>query len=60
MDRNEVPQSNLSIASHIGLYLDIITDRFIGHLTSLTLALHIGLYFVIIMNRYGGTHIPLL
>jgi hypothetical protein len=40
MDRYRRPQTALTIAWHIGLYLAIILDRYRGPQTALTIALH--------------------
>jgi hypothetical protein len=44
MDRYEGPLTDLIIALHRGLSLDIITDRYEGTLTSPTITLHGALY----------------
>jgi hypothetical protein len=54
------PQTALTIALHIGLYLAIIMDHYRGPQTVLTIALHGGLYLAIILVSCRGLQTALI
>jgi hypothetical protein len=60
MDRCEVPQINITIALHTGLYLAIKMGQYEGPHTALNIALHRWLYLAITMDRYEGPQLHLL
>jgi hypothetical protein len=60
MDRNEGPDSALTIALQGGLYLAIIMDRYDGRHTSVTLSLLRGLYVAIAMYLMKAPTLTLL